>query len=235
MRDNRPSKIGSRKATAGKKRKANMLYNILLGAVIIAIIIVGSIIFLNNDNSEDIAQEETAGEQQETAETTTEEKDDAKDTDEEKETDSAVEETSDDEQVTDEEAQEEGNEEQEADTESETEEESAGNLTEVETDSSEATKAYVNENWKPVGTQQTGEHTANYSKGSTDWKEMEKALAYGAGIDQSNMTVLWLGNGGSPNDAVGTVSDKGSNTKYRVHIQFIDGQGWKPVKLEKLN
>jgi hypothetical protein len=49
------------------------------------------------------------------------------------------------------------------------------------------------------------------------------------------MTVWYLGNNnGNPNSSIGTVSTKDKQQTYRVYIEWIDGQGWKPTKVEKL-
>lgn len=94
---------------------------------------------------------------------------------------------------------------------------------------------YESESWKPVGTEQVGTHTTSYDKGSTDWNEMTKAIAYGAGMDEADMRLWWLKNGGSENTAVGTVSAGDQSQTYRVYIEWVDGEGWKPVKMEELN
>lgn len=84
--------------------------------------------------------------------------------------------------------------------------------------------------WEPIGTKQTGEHTTQFTKGSLDWEEMTLALAYGAGIDHETMTVIWLGNGGSPERAKGQVkSNDEQNTIYHVTIEWVDNEGWKPI------
>lgn len=95
-------------------------------------------------------------------------------------------------------------------------------------------ETYTNESWKPVGTVQTGEHVATYDMSSIDWKEMETALAYGARIAEDDLTVWWLGKDGGPNNAVGTVSPKDKSATYRVYIEWVDSEGWKPIKVEKL-
>lgn len=94
-------------------------------------------------------------------------------------------------------------------------------------------KTIINPSWKPVGTEQTGVHETVFEIGSLDWKEMEKALAYGAGLDHANMTTWFIANGG-PNQAIGTVSAKDDQQAYRVYIQWVDDQGWKPTKVEEL-
>lgn len=99
-----------------------------------------------------------------------------------------------------------------------------------------AEKTIENPDWKPVGTSQTGQHTAVYDSNSTDWQEMLKAITYATGLDQSNMTVWFLGRDRSTENAsIGTVSSKDKQQKFRVYIQWVDGQGWKPTKVEQLS
>ncbi|EKN63810.1 hypothetical protein BABA_24150 [Neobacillus bataviensis LMG 21833] len=91
-------------------------------------------------------------------------------------------------------------------------------------------KTIENPSWKPVGTVQTGEHTPVYS--GVDWDEMLNAISYATGIENSNMTVLWLGKDpAKANASVGTVSAKDTKEKYKVFIEWVDGQGWKPTQV----
>ncbi|RKJ56469.1 DUF1510 family protein, partial [Butyricicoccus sp. 1XD8-22] len=41
-------------------------------------------------------------------------------------------------------------------------------------------------------------------------------------------------NNGSSDSAISVISSKDQAEKYRVTIQWIANQGWKPVKVEKL-
>jgi len=113
------------------------------------------------------------------------------------------------------------------------EEESEPSVTEGG-DSPDVKQTIVKPDWKPVGTTQTGEHQAVYDQSSVDWQEMLKAISYATGIDAGNMTVWYLGNNGGPQSAAGTVSEKGASTKYRVAIEWVEGEGWKPTKVEEL-
>ncbi|MCM3566504.1 YrrS family protein [Neobacillus mesonae] len=89
--------------------------------------------------------------------------------------------------------------------------------------------------WKPVGTSQTGEHVPVYDSSSVDWQEMLNAITYATGLDQSNMTVWFLGSDRSTTNAsIGTVSSKDKQQKYKVYIKWVDGQGWMPTKVEEL-
>lgn len=99
-----------------------------------------------------------------------------------------------------------------------------------------AEQTIENPDWKPVGTTQEGQHTAVYDSSSADWQEMLKAISYATGLDQGNMTVWFLGRDRSTeNGSVGTVSSKDKQQKFRVYLQWVDGQGWKPTKMEQLS
>ncbi|OLN23431.1 hypothetical protein BTO30_05575 [Domibacillus antri] len=92
----------------------------------------------------------------------------------------------------------------------------------------------VDPNWKGVGTTQSGPHTSSFDTGSTDWQEKVNALSYATGIPVDNMTV-WYISGNGQHGAIGTVSPKNDqNDAYRVFIEWVDGEGWKPVKVQKL-
>ncbi|MFC0561877.1 YrrS family protein [Halalkalibacter alkalisediminis] len=87
--------------------------------------------------------------------------------------------------------------------------------------------------WEPVGTEQT-EFTPNFSSGSTNRLEMEKAIRYATGLDH-NMTVWRIENGGSPTRVRGVVSGPDHpGQPYEVYIEWVDGQGWKPVEKRQL-
>ncbi|WP_409270750.1 YrrS family protein [Neobacillus sp. SCS-31] len=92
-----------------------------------------------------------------------------------------------------------------------------------------------NQDWKPVGTSQTGDHQVVVDSSSPDWDEMHTALAYAIGTDKNNMTTWWLERDKSKEGgAIGTVTAKGSDQAYRVYIEWVDGEGYKPVKVEEL-
>ena len=62
---------------------------------------------------------------------------------------------------------------------------------------------------------------------------MVQAITYGTGIEESNMTIVYLGNNG-PNKSVGTVKQKDTGQEYRVYIEWVDEKGWKPTLIEEL-
>ncbi|UTI41821.1 YrrS family protein [Niallia sp. RD1] len=118
-------------------------------------------------------------------------------------------------------------------TEEEEESEDGEVVTEGGSDSN-VIKTIENSSWRPVGTTQTGEHVASYSEG-VDWNEQIKALSYATGLDNGNMTLWFLGNNNQdPHKSIGTVSSKDKSEKYRVYIEWVDGSGWKPTKVEEI-
>ncbi|MGG0413081.1 YrrS family protein [Peribacillus simplex] len=228
--------MGSRFNQRDQKRKVNKIYNIAITIVSILIVIVAVTIFLSDDGTE-------------TKKATTEPKQIA-DTDQgkvvdkpagkEEETDSEKEDAVGDSEATEEEAEDDSKateEDAEEKAEDGADPEKAGDAELEEVESSgdgNVAATYTSEGWKPVGTEQSGEHTTSFEKGSVDWNEMSKAIASGAGIDEGSMKLWWLQNGGSPNTAIGTVSEGDNPKTFRVYIEWVDGSGWKPVKVEEL-
>ncbi|MGD6895196.1 DUF1510 family protein [Bacillus sp. OG2] len=216
----------SRSGKRAKRRKTNIILNTLIGVVLLLIIIVSAAIFLGG-NDDEAAEQAPASEK---ADPENNDKDNDNNTSDEtagqeEEADQAEDSAQDggDAENADEDNGEEAEEDQ--DIEEDAEVTDGGSAPDVE-------KTIVNPSWQPVGTSQTGEHTAVYE--GVDWNEMVQAITYATGIPESNMTIWFLGNNG-PNQSVGTVSTKDQQEKYRVYIEWVDGQGWKPVKMEELN
>ena len=219
-----PSRMDKR-----QDKKVNKVYNILITVVVLLIVVVGATIFLGNDDEPASQKADTNPESNQSA------------VNKEEEADKEETATDEDEQASENENADEQGQDQDQDQEQNSDQESSESEDAVESEKVEETasdgnveEAYSDPSWKPVGTEQSGEHVTQYEKGSTDWNEMEQAIAYGAGIDQSNMTLWYLQNGGEPNKAIGTVSPKDGSSTYRVYIEWVDGAGWKPTKVEKL-
>ncbi|MBT2677397.1 YrrS family protein [Bacillus sp. ISL-35] len=199
-----------------KRRKTNLILNSLIVIVILLIGIVSFNIFFSND--EGAADQNDVAAEKDQAANSSKKKDDSKAAGSKDDNDS------------------EKNAEDHSD--SEETDESADEQTEpiVTEGGSDANVKQTIENpeWKPVGTTQSGEHTPVFDQNAVDWQEMILAYSYATGIDQNNMTVWWNERGSEPNSAVGTISEKGSDQTFRVSIQWVDGEGWKPVKVEEL-
>ena len=67
-----------------------------------------------------------------------------------------------------------------------------------------------------------------------DWTEKLNAIAYTTGLSADKMIVWRIQNGGDPQKSIGVVSSKNKKDKYRVYLQWVDGEGWKPEKMETL-
>ncbi|SCA87000.1 hypothetical protein BGLY_3177 [Bacillus glycinifermentans] len=216
----------SRFENRDKRRKANLVLNILIGIVLVLIVVVASSLMMNSpkeQTQQDVSKndktteapasdnkKQTSDEDVKDKEKADSDKKDTSDSDSEKDKDTA----SDEEKSTDDPFK-------------------GAKVTEGGS-SANVEKTIVNPNWKPVGTKQSGEHTATYDSSSQDWAEMLEAISYATGVSEDNMTVVWLGNNGSPQDAKGTIRAKDSGDKYSVAITWVDGKGWKPTKVEKL-
>lgn len=137
-------------------------------------------------------------------------------------------------EATEHEKEKEESEEKEEEKEEEQEETNADKeLQESEPTDEHAVKSYTAD-WEPVGTTQEGPHTTDYSDGSQDRIEIKKAVVEVTGLDPDNMIEWRIANGGDQK-VVATVSDRDQTEIYRVFLSWIDGEGWKPTKLEILD
>lgn len=216
--DNDNLNEGSRSGIRAKRRKTNLILNSLIVVVILLIGIVSFNIFFSND--EGAADQNADGQENEQAAVSPDKKQDSKASD--NKDDSEDSDTKDKSEA------------EEADEESAEDEELADPIVTEGGSDANVKQTIENPEWKPVGTSQSGEHTAIFDQNAVDWQEMILAYSYATGIDKNNMTVWWNENGGAPNTAVGTVSEKGSDQTYRVWIEWVDGEGWKPAKVEEL-
>jgi cytoskeletal protein RodZ len=211
---------GSRSTYRAKRKKTNIILNSLIVIVLALIFFVAYTIFLSGDDKASPKEEQTK-----TAANEASEKED-KNT-EDKTTVEETEKDSDSEESADEESEEASATEQEDD--------SQAVITEGD-GSSNVLRTIENPAWKPVGTVQTGEHTTVYDKTSVDWQEMLKAISYATGLEETNTTVYWFGRdktGGT--GSFSTVASKDKTQKYNVYLEWVDGEGWKPAKVEELS
>lgn len=217
--NNKPEGYSSR-TDKRKDKKINKIYNILITVVIILIIAVGATIFTGKDAEVSTSPKETLKADQTKQSDTNQKADKNQQSDEGQKSDEDKEETPTDENDS-------------ADDKDKNKSDESKIVEEAPTDSN-VNKAYSDTSWQSVGTSQKGEHVTQFDQSSVDWKEMERALAYGAGINEKDMTTWFIGNGGAPDKAVGTISPKDGSQTFRVHIEWIDGEGWKPTKVEEL-
>ena len=123
--------------------------------------------------------------------------------------------------------------EQSSDTE-EPEEDDEAETKEVPSTDENVAKAYTGD-WEPIGTSQTGEHSAtDYTDGSADRIEIKQAVAAATGISADTMIERWIGNAGDQ-QVTATVSDTQKEKIARVQLKWVDGEGWQVTLVEELN
>lgn len=189
-----------------KRRKTNMVLNGLIGLVLLLIIIVSVSIF-SKDDPETKQQEQTVENKINTNDNGNEATKSAKQ-DQDTSEDNASNES-----------------ENAAETEKEQDEPT---ITEGGGDNIQRT--IVDPSWEPIGTTQSGPNANE----TVDWDERVKALAYAINVDESNMTVWYLSRNGQE-QAIGTVTAKDNPQQaYRVYLEWVDDEGWKPSKVEEL-
>ncbi|PEL91345.1 YrrS family protein [Bacillus wiedmannii] len=89
----------------------------------------------------------------------------------------------------------------------------------------------TNPSWKPIGTVQGAKPEMKFKEGTVDWSEMKKAISYAVDVPESQLIFDFIGNNGD-NKAYGNVRDKQSNKKYKVDIDWVENQGWKPASIQ---
>lgn len=197
------------RASRNKKRRSDKILNWLIGAVVVGILIVGWSVL--SPNKEEQAEEE---------EPPTHEADDTAQNQEDEPQSDEVEET-----------------ENEASEDQTEEEESEQEDVEIIENPEEAyvSESIIDPGWEPIGTVQTGEHVSLYDGKSDDWKEKQEALLYATGLTEDNVIYVRIKNGGNPQKSIGIVSSLDYTEKYRVFLEWVDGEGWKPTQLDVLN
>lgn len=229
-----PSRLKKKK----EKNRSNSILNIMIGLVFALILVIGVSMLFSGGSDQANESEEVAistGTEEQTSGSDDGESASAGDEDEDAEAKAKA----------DEEAAKKAEEEAKAKEEAEKkakeeEEEKEGSVTKGGTitreDSSDpiVEETVINTSWEPVGTKQKGNHVSVYQKDSVDWNEKVNAVSYATGLDPNNMYVMMIKNGGGPQKSIATVQSKDESEKYRVHMEWVDGEGWKPVKMDVL-
>ncbi|MGE7912785.1 YrrS family protein [Lysinibacillus xylanilyticus] len=203
----------SRHLQPSRNKKLDKLLNVLIGIVVILIIITATYVFKWQDDVGNAAKDEPAQEQ----------KNDGGDGKEKP----SKEENNDVSVKDDESTKEEPKEEQPS-----SEKDAA---IETTSDNPIVDKVITNKDWKPTPTTQTGQHVSSYDDTSVDWAEKVATVTAATGIEKDNMIIWRIQNNGSANTAVATVSTNDKTKMYRVNMEWVDNEGWLPVKLEQLN
>ncbi|MEK5481444.1 MULTISPECIES: YrrS family protein [unclassified Viridibacillus] len=237
-----------------KKKKMDKLLNGLIGVVVLLILVVATMIILGDKSDDKDTAKETDKIQQEKpvikqpAEEEEDESDEPEEPEEPTETEDNDEENNNvDDTTSTEEDTESNNSVDQTQTDSSTSTDNNSNSSEDKTNSSTAKKedsddpivkeVIKDSNWKPTATAQKesgAQHNSSYDSNSIDWKEKVTTLASTTGLNEDDMIVWFIKNGGSPDTAIGTVSSKDKKDKYRVYMKWVKNKGWKPTKMEVL-
>lgn len=213
----------SRTRRKKRRNRSNRILNLLIGIVVLLIIVVATSIILQG--GEDQADEGAVADRTETEENlNTEKQAPAGNTADEHDEEGNDLQLENDPEI--------GNEENRQSEEDDTH--SPGTVTIVPSEDAVIAETVIDTSWQPIGTTQTGEHVSLYDGKSVDWKEKEKALAYATGLQYDSMIFWKIKNGGGPQQSVGIVSSRDKEEKYRVYLEWVDGKGWKPVKMDVL-
>lgn len=93
----------------------------------------------------------------------------------------------------------------------------------------------VNDTWQAYPTEQTGEHVSTYEKGHIDYEEKLKAFFSVLDLQQENSIILSVKNNGGPTTSIAVITSMDKTEMYRVSIEWVANEGWKPTQLEILN
>jgi FtsZ-interacting cell division protein ZipA len=214
------------------KKNSNKILNIMIAVVLLLIVVVGATIVMGGGDekaSSNVADTETKGSSDKDAE----KEDKSVSLDEDKKSEEKDnEDKKEEEKKSDEEKQKDKASDEEDTVALEGEDQSE--LKVEDSDEPNVKKTMVHPDWKPVGTEQTGEHVSVYDEGTVDWQEKIKATSYATGIPEENMTVWWMEGNGGPQKSMATVTAKDTKTPYRVYLQWVEGKGWQPTKVQEL-
>ena len=96
-------------------------------------------------------------------------------------------------------------------------------------------EVWTSEAWQSYPTAQTGEHRSTFAQGDIDYEEKLQSIFSVVPIEQQDSIIWSVRNNGNTKSAIAVVSSNDKTQKYRVAIEWIDQQGWKPVQVEVLN
>lgn len=224
---------GSRYGRTTKRKKSNLVLNVLIGLVFIFIIFLGTQLFFGKSDDKQVSTNE-----QELNESTGKNDEKAAEEDEEsapeEEEDAANKEEEESDSNTEDEEKPADEEESEENTDENTENEDSETQVSENSDDPNVIKTMTNPGWGPVGTSQPEPHTSVYEEGHVDWDEKLKAVSAATGLASGDYTLYFLGNGGSEHHSVASIKNKATGENFKVYLEWVTGKGWKPTKVEQV-
>ncbi|WP_078379603.1 YrrS family protein [Sutcliffiella halmapala] len=211
---------GSRYGRTTKRKKTNLILNVLIGIVFIFIIFLSSQLFFGKNTTEPAGKEVDTNEQElnDSAEQDAEEENGSTPAEEEEEASKEEEKREDEEEI---------------DEDTEENEDGEAQVSE-NSDDPNVIKTITNPSWAPVGTSQSEPHVSIYDESHVDWKEKLNAITAATGLSGDAYTLYYLGNGGSEHHAIASIKDKASGESFKVYLEWVTGKGWKPLKVEQV-
>ena len=94
---------------------------------------------------------------------------------------------------------------------------------------------WTSDAWQAYPTTQTGEHQSTFSEGHIDYEEKIQSIFSVVPIEQQESIIWSVKNNGNAKSAIAVISSNDKTQKYRIAIEWIEQQGWKPVQVEVLN
>ncbi|MCG7345062.1 YrrS family protein [Sporosarcina sp. ACRSL] len=235
--DPRYSRVNRKKM----RNRSNQLLNIMIGLVVLLIIIVGASIITGNNDKDEKGSSSEIQDIEESGSIDSKSGKDENESDRSNDGNSSTEVANDEgeEEEEEEEQSSNGNEESGGsdsnDENADDDEEEQDSVIIVPDNDDIIIETVINPAWKPIGTVQTGAHESKYDVNHVDWNEKKKAIAYATGHSEEGLIYWKIKNGGSPQKSIGIVSTRDKSEKYRVYLEWVDGEGWKPVQMDILN
>lgn len=87
--------------------------------------------------------------------------------------------------------------------------------------------------WKPIKTDQSGEHNSVFDEGSADRIEIAEAITAVTSFSEDEYVLWWIGNDGF-NKAYTDIEHKESGQLYRIYYDWIDNEGWQVTKVNEI-
>ena len=202
-----------------KENKMNRTLNYLIALVSVLLVITLSIIFMTGDEEEADEQLQTEDAAVESESSVAVEEDKQGD-----ETDAQQSATTDDDATNDQSVEDDS-----------TVDANQGEAVINASDDPIVAEIWTSEAWQAYPTAQTGEHQSTFSQGHIDYEEKLRSIFSVVPIEQQESIIWSVKNNGNAKSAIAVISSNDKTQKYRVAIEWIEQQGWKPVQVEVLN
>ncbi|MCP3025595.1 YrrS family protein [Halobacillus sp. A5] len=230
-------KLSSRSNRFEKRNRTKKLMTILAAAAVLLVMVyIGLFTFTGGTGPE---SDETATESANEEENNKNEEENSGEEESDKDLEvkeNEDEESSEDEDNSEDEESEEDSEDEENSKDEEESSEEEDNDRQVEESSDENVDRVITEDWEPVATEQdtSGDHTTSFNQGSQDWEEIISAATMATGLNSGDI-IEWRVENAGDGQVHAVISNQSQDPVYRVLIEWVDGEGYRPLQVEELN